>query len=216
MCFCWLYFYIFNQVLIYSNCFGEFCNAVLLDEGMLSNFLSSWGWVNNECHRLCNRPLKQIWTARNCDINTQSEGSAAANKKQEACMQDIRLTKCQPNGWAFSMRQLMPVIIYNHTILFPDWLACTVNPKENEQNATAARLWSTKACSPVAGGDRLIDAQQGWKQKRQWCHFRAAGDLHGGNASAAWYPPFLPPSYPFTTTANTMSERQLKSWMRMT
>lgn len=131
-------------------------------------------------------------------------------------MRDIHLTKCQPNGWAFSMQQLVPVIIYNHTILFPDWFACTVNPKENEQNATAARLWSTKACSPVAGGDRLIDAQQGWKRKRQWCHFRAAGDIHGGNASAAWYPPFLPPSYPFTATANTMSERQLKSWMRMT
>lgn len=61
----------------------------------------------------------------------------------------------------------MLVIIYNHTILLPDSLACNVNPKENEQNAAAARLWSTKACSPVAGGDGLIDAQQGSKQKRQ-------------------------------------------------
>lgn len=114
----------------------------------------------------------------------------------------------------FSMSQLMSVIIFNHSILFPEWLTHTVRrPKANEKNTSSSRPLSTKACSPVAGGVRLIGAPQGLQQKRQWRHSRST-----------WASPFstyqLVASYVFGTlftnsvnfNANTMSKHINENW----
>lgn len=62
-----------------------------------------------------------------------------------------------------------------------------------------------------SGRRRLIGAQQGWQQKRQWCHCETTRGLRGGTPPLTLHQPVPPPfctPHPFTTkspTAKTMS-----------
>lgn len=132
--------------------------------------------------------------------------------------------QCQSNSWTICMWQLMGVITDYHRILFPDWMTCNVNHKSTSKKTRVLLGCGTKS---LLSSSRRRQANWrsagGYKQKRQWCHSgghegRRRGDASPPTLHQPVSPTLSAPFHPFTTssTANTMSERQLKYWTRMT
>lgn len=96
------------------------------------------------------------------------------------------------------MRQLLGVIIYNHSILFPGWVDTSSEAqKQTSDSAAGARLLSTKGALASNG-----------RRRANWCSAglvkvaaaRGGGGMYRGNTSlphTSLHPrPFLPSFFP--------------------
>lgn len=128
-------------------------------------------------------PAQQTGTIKYCHINIQFQDS-----DPEKLFVRCQLTKYQPNRWAFSVCLCLLSFTTTASCFLTGWRK--VNLKTNQLIGPA-----TKAGSPVAGGDGLIGAQQGWQQKRHWCHSETTRGLRRGTPPLTLHqsvpPPFL-------------------------